>query len=173
MSWKDEAARIADIYGVDRTIVLATIQHETGGKNELGDSGRAFGYGQVWLKWHYDNLVKVASDMGIKVPPRPTSEAEEQKFKPLILGNNELSMRLAVYTIKKMWDASGHNFDSFTHMYVGQGVSDAVVEQRRKIYQSYGGQVSGFSTQTGSGIDGAGMAVIAGAGVLLLIALVK
>lgn len=175
-AWKAMATAEAIKRGVPVPLVLATIEAETGGRNVLGDAGRAFGYGQVWLKWHYDKLVKVADEFGISVPGKPANEYEEEKFKPLILNNDRLSMALAVETIKSFWLSSGGDWEKFTKAYVGPAIPQKDLERRKAIYEKYS-SVSVDTTSSSSssspapqiaGINVSTLAM-AGAGLLLLV----
>jgi hypothetical protein len=131
-NWQDAVYDEAVKRGLDPVIALATIEAETGGRNVLGDSGRAFGFGQVWLKWdsHYNALKRVANEMGIKIPSKPKTEQEEQQFKSLILNNDMLSLGMAIEVIKDKYIASGKDYTKFVKMYVGQGIPEANLKNR-------------------------------------------
>jgi hypothetical protein len=173
--WKELATNEAIKRGVPVPLVLATIEAETGGRNVLGDSGRAFGYGQVWLKWHYNTLVKVAQEFRVTIPEKPTTVQAEEKFKPLLLNNDALSMALAVETIKGFWLSSGGDWDKFTHAYVGPAIPDKDLERRRAILKKYtsGGSVGSVSpTSQVGGVNVSTLAMV-GAGALLLLAILN
>ena len=125
----DEAAR----QQVDTDIVLATIEAETGGKNVMGDKGNAYGYGQVWVKWHKDSFEYAAKRLNITLP------GTNEGIKQLTLSNNTFSMIVAVKTIKKYWIRSGKNWRTFTLSYVGPAISNNKhdYERREKIWLKY------------------------------------
>lgn len=135
MNWQDKARLYAKKYGVPENIVLATIEAETGGRNVLGDGGNALGYGQVWAKkWHYDKLLSVARDLGVVVPAQ---SAPIEDFQRLILGNDDLSMALAVKTIGAFWEGAGQDWLRFTKSYVGPAIPQADIIRREKIWNKY------------------------------------
>lgn len=121
-------------------VVLSTIEAETNFRNVTGDSGRAVGYGQVWLKWHFSKLLKVADLLGVQLPSRkqPTTPAAEQLFINLILRNDKLSMYLAVEVIKGFWSGSGGDYVRFVKGYVGPSVPEKEIQRRLALYQKYG-----------------------------------
>lgn len=43
-------------FGVDYDLALAVIQRETNFRNVKGDGGKAYGYFQIWPKWHKDRM---------------------------------------------------------------------------------------------------------------------
>lgn len=45
--------------GVDMVLALAVISRETDFRNISGDNGNAYGYFQVWPKWHYDRMERL------------------------------------------------------------------------------------------------------------------
>ena len=45
--------------GVDMALALAVISRETDFRNISGDNGNAYGYFQVWPKWHYDRMERL------------------------------------------------------------------------------------------------------------------
>ncbi|ACB85168.1 hypothetical protein [Natranaerobius thermophilus] len=117
-------------------IVFATIEAESKGKNITGDNGRAFGYGQVWLKWHYNKLKKVAELLGRKIPTKPTNIEDEHEFTKVILEDDELSMYLAVETIKELWNNSC-GWEDFLKKYVGPAIPSSEQKRRSKILKKY------------------------------------
>jgi len=126
--------------GVPLDIALTTVEAESNFTNVMGDSGRAFGYGQVWIKWHFARLIEAADALKITLPSRvaPVTEAEELKYKPLVLGNDNLSMLMAIKTIKSFWSAYGNGgFDAFNVKYVGPNISQAELSRRRTIRTKY------------------------------------
>ena len=136
--WKALAKSMSQRTGCPVDILLATVEAETYGKNELGDSGNACGYGQVWYKWHADNFRSAASLLGISLP---TSYSDIQD---LTLKNDEFSMAVAAYCIKQYWTSTHHNWSDFTHAYVGAGIPDADFNRRKKIWDSYAGTTGGY-----------------------------
>lgn len=136
--WKGLAVKWVRKLGKDQSydkIVLATIEAETGGRNVLGDSGNALGYGQVWAKkWHYQKLKKVAGILGVRIPSQ-TSPIQE--FQKVVLGNDDLSMGLAVQTIISFWEGAGKDWVTFTKRYVGPSIPSSDLERRRKIWMKY------------------------------------
>ena len=45
--------------GVDMVLALAVISRETDFRNLNGDNGNAYGYFQVWPKWHYERMERL------------------------------------------------------------------------------------------------------------------
>lgn len=43
-------------FGVEYDLALAVIEQETNFKNIMGDGGSAYGYFQIWPKWHSDRM---------------------------------------------------------------------------------------------------------------------
>ena len=123
----DEATR----QQVDADIVLATIEAETSGSNIMGDSDNAYGYGQVWLKWHRDSFEYAAQRLKITLP------TAREAMKNLVLSNDLFSMILAVKTIKKYWVGWGKDWHKFTLSYVGPAIPKSDYERRKKIWLKY------------------------------------
>jgi hypothetical protein len=122
--------------------MLATVEAETNGRNVMGDDSgdgpRAFGYGQVWLKWHFAKLEKVAALLNVPLPgPAPKTVAEEVPFRALILGNDRLSMYLAAAAVAGFWTSSGGDFSTFVHAYVGPAVPDRELERRTALLDGW------------------------------------
>lgn len=46
-------------FGIDYPLALAMIEQETQFKNIMGDGGKAYGYFQVWIKWHEDRMAQL------------------------------------------------------------------------------------------------------------------
>ena len=46
-------------FEIEYTIALAMIEQETNFKNIMGDCGKAYGYFQVWPKWHKDRMAQL------------------------------------------------------------------------------------------------------------------
>lgn len=46
-------------FEIEYTIALAMIEQETNFKNIMGDGGKAYGYFQVWIKWHKDRMAQL------------------------------------------------------------------------------------------------------------------
>lgn len=43
-------------FGIDYALALAVIEQETGFTNVMGDGGKAYGFFQVWPKWHKERM---------------------------------------------------------------------------------------------------------------------
>lgn len=130
-NWKQIATVEAARQGVPLNIVLATVDAETGGNNELGDNGNALGFGQVWPKWHMENFQFAANELGITLP---SSTADLQQ---LVLNNNQFSMAVAVNTIKEYWTNAKGDWGNFTRGYVGAGIPDSDFKRREVIWNTY------------------------------------
>ena len=48
-----------DEFGVEYELALAVIWKETTFRNIMGDEGKAYGYFQVWPRWHSDRMAKL------------------------------------------------------------------------------------------------------------------
>lgn len=46
-------------FEIEYPIALAMIEQETNFKNIMGDGGKAYGYFQVWIKWHKDRMAQL------------------------------------------------------------------------------------------------------------------
>lgn len=46
-------------FEVPYELALAMIEQETNFKNIMGDGGKAYGYFQVWIKWHKDRMAQL------------------------------------------------------------------------------------------------------------------
>ena len=46
-------------FGVEYELALAVMEQETQFRNLMGDGGKAYGYFQVWPKWHKDRMEKL------------------------------------------------------------------------------------------------------------------
>ena len=46
-------------YDIDYALALAMLEQETNFKNIMGDGGKAYGYFQVWPKWHKDRMAEL------------------------------------------------------------------------------------------------------------------
>ena len=46
-------------FEIDYPVALAMLEQETHFKNIMGDGGKAYGYFQVWIKWHKDRMVEL------------------------------------------------------------------------------------------------------------------
>ena len=46
-------------FEIDFELALAMIEQETNFKNIMGDGGNAYGYFQVWIKWHKNRMVEL------------------------------------------------------------------------------------------------------------------
>jgi hypothetical protein len=172
-NWQTLADEMATRFGVDPRLLKATVEAETSGKNVLGDSGRAFGFGQVWIKWHHAKLLEAANAISFTLPSwarnRPKDEAEEQPFKALILGNDRLSMALAALAVKGFWSSASGDWVRFTKGYVGPSIPDHDLERRRKIWQKW----SGSPISPPAGGEDNTKALKIGMAVLALVALIN
>jgi hypothetical protein len=130
-NWKALATAEANAQNVQADIVLATIEAETGGANILGDSGNAYGYGQVWPKWHRASFDYAGSILNIDVP------VNSERLKALVLGNDRFSMIVAVNVIKKIWNNSGKDWVTFTKAYVGPAIPQSDLLRRQRIWEKY------------------------------------
>lgn len=151
--WAELADRMAKKYDVDPRVLKAVIEAETSGKNIKGDyskkDGRyhAFGYGQVWPKWHYEKIWEVMRDVGLKIP-----EGKEKDFQYLgqqLIQNNEVSMAVAALVIKDFWKQSGdindfsdEHFRDFTRKYVGQNIPENDLGRRLSIWEKWKNNLS-------------------------------
>lgn len=142
----------------DRAIVYATIEAETGWNNVPGDGGYALGYGQVWLRWHFDKLRRVAAILGVGLPGEPDfvpgdgyqfSDALYGAYRGLLLGNDRLSMYLTVAVIQAYWAGAGGDWGAFTRGYVGPAIPDADFNRRLRIYERVKAELGGSSTNQG------------------------
>ncbi|MCD5384915.1 MAG: S-layer homology domain-containing protein [Candidatus Pacebacteria bacterium] len=131
---------------VNPVITMATIEAETNFRNVAGEYAAwsaefGLGYGQVHLRWHFDSLLRVADKLNCDLPSYDNPRHNPEKNKPfaeLILGNNLLSMHLAVEVIHKIWTrADVHDFLTFTKAYVGSGISAEDIKRRRAIYDKW------------------------------------
>lgn len=139
--WKTLGKEMAEKIGLDPRVLYSTVEAETSGRNVTGDAGRALGYGQVWVKWHYNELVQACKILGIPAPSKPavSSVAGEAEVSKLVLGNSRLSMLWTALVVKKVWGNSGQNFDRFVHGYVGPAVPDKELTRRAGIWKKYWG----------------------------------
>lgn len=135
---KQLAVQSANRYGVPIDLMLATVEAESP-NNATGDSGNALGYGQVWPKWHYDEMKYAAAQWGIALP----SKDDMNGLRSLYENNEVLSMDTAALVIKNVWNAAGQNWDKFTRMYVGPAIPQADYNRRLNIYNSYRGTSTG------------------------------
>ena len=139
------AERVARERNVSLPIVMATIEAESNFRNIIGQyaawSARfGIGFGQVHLRWHFSTLQQVARELGVTLPSNVNpmhNDAANEPFRRLLLGNDLLSMHLAVAVIGRKWAASGGNWDRFTEAYVGAGISDRDRERRRIIWNRW------------------------------------
>src|SRR3990172_397214 len=115
MSNPQELALVAaDVYFFNApktlAVIFSTVEAESNWRNITGDGGSALGFGQVWMKWHRDKLINAAGKLGLELTGNDTAD---------VLGNDELSMFLAVGTIKSFWQAAGGNYTVYVKKYVG------------------------------------------------------
>lgn len=137
MSWQDLAREAAAAIGMDYSVLAATVEAETGGRNVTGDGGEALGYGQVWPYWHYDRIVEAAQMVGAGPVPARGDMAGLTAF---VGGNDRLSMYLAALVVHGYWEATGGDWEAFTRRYVGPAIPDSDLERRRVIWEKYAGQ---------------------------------
>lgn len=135
--WKNLAITEAARQNVQANIVLATVEAETGGRNIVGDSGNALGYGQVWPQWHIAAFDYAADVLNLGTIPHDLAS-----LTALTLGNDQFSMCVAVYVIKGYWNSAKGNFRQFSLGYVGPSIPNSDYERRRKIWERYSGDTS-------------------------------
>ena len=143
--WKSLATQEANKQSCPVTIVLATIEAETGGRNITGDNGNALGYGQVWPSWHMDCFEYAGRQFGIPIPSDLTS------LTAVVLGNDLLSMTATVYCIKQFWESAQGNWSRFTYAYVGPAIPASDFSRRKAIWDKYQG--SNFDNTGSAGIS--------------------
>ena len=129
--WQTIASQEADIQGCSVTIVLATIEAETGGRNITGDNGNALGYGQAWPSWHMDCFKYAGGRLGIPIP------SDLPSLTVLVLGNDQLSMIATVNCIKKFWESAKGDWSKFTYSYVGPAIPPSDFTRRQNIWNKY------------------------------------
>jgi hypothetical protein len=58
LSYEEQAALYGACleFGVDYALAQAVIEQETGFTNVMGDGGKAYGFFQVWPKWHTERM---------------------------------------------------------------------------------------------------------------------
>ena len=129
---------------MDVSIVLATVEAETGGNNILGDNGNALGFGQVWPQWHNDAFVYAANKYRVSWP---STLPEQQQ---LVLSNDPLSMAATVYVIKNDWIAARKDFRQYSLIYVGPAIPDSDYTRRYNIWLKYQGNSSAAYSNGGA-----------------------
>lgn len=132
--WQELAIAEANVQAVEKDIVLATIEAETGGRNVMGDGDRAYGYGQVWFKWHKYAFDYAAKRLNVTYP-----QVDGPDLKKFILSSDKFSMIVAVNVIKRMWLGQSKNWSKFTKTYVGPAIPDSDFKRRQKIWEKYNG----------------------------------
>jgi hypothetical protein len=132
-NWKSLAIAEAQTQGVDSNIVLATVDAETGGNNQLGDSGNALGFGQVWPSQWPEAFQYAANRFRISLP------ADLAGKQQLTLSNDAFSMAVAVYVIKQVWNSNHKDFRQFSLHYVGPAIPDSDYNRRYNIWLKYQG----------------------------------
>lgn len=143
-NWQEAAIQEATAQNADKDIILATIEAETGGRNIMGDNDHAYGYGQVWYKWHKYAFDYAAKRLGLKYP-----EADGPDLKKFILGNDKFSMIVTVNVIKRIWIGQSKNWDKFTKTYVGPAIPQSDYNRRLRIWEKYSdGSISSTITTT-------------------------
>ena len=138
------AKQVAAARGAELLPVLATIEAESGFRNVLGEyqawSARfGIGYGQVHLRWHFATLQQVAAELDIALPSANNpmhDDARNEPFRRLLLGNDLLSMHLAVAVIDRVWRGT-REFGAFHRAYVGRGISQGELDRRRLIWERW------------------------------------
>lgn len=144
-NWQTLAEKWARFYSVDARLVKAIVDAE-GAQNISGDYDtnqvpHAFGYGQVWPKWHSANIQKAVLD----VTGTSTNITDEQTLGKIILASNDISMATAVLAIRDTWVGIGSPtsftnysiYESFTKKYVGPAISQQDLQRRWQIWQKY------------------------------------
>lgn len=137
--WKTLAESWCAAYSAWPTIVLPTIEAESGGNTTLiGDHGNALGCGQVWPRWHFDKFQRAGNDVGIAVSQDLATLTKQ------VIDNPDLSMAVAVLVIKSYWDQSAgsdneERFVNFSYGYVGPQIPAWDLERRRAIWRKYAG----------------------------------
>ena len=138
------AKQVATAREAELLPVLATIEAESNFRNTLGEyaawSARfGIGFGQVHLRWHFDSLQQVAAELDIQLPSQHNpmhDDRANEPFRRLILGNDLLSMHLAVAVIDRVWRGT-REFGAFQRAYVGRGISQADLDRRRLIWERW------------------------------------
>ena len=119
--------------GIRVDLVLATVEAETGGRNILGDSGNAVGYGQVWPKWHMHSFKNAALTLGLADVPLNDIGSLIQ----YTLDNDAFSMEVTAATIKRFWESSNGDWGTFTKSYVGPAIPQSDFNRRKAIWDKY------------------------------------
>lgn len=141
MSWQNMAVWAADTAGVDRRIVLATVEAE-GARNIMHDGGDGYGFGAVHLKWesHWNAMLEAAKQTSVDIPWGSFAVADKAALRNKVLSDDWFSMLLAAKVIGIKWAGAGGNWEVFTGYYVGQGIPASDRDRRRKIWQKWQGE---------------------------------
>lgn len=146
---KQLAIQEARYQNCDLDIVLATVEAETDFTNKMGDSGNAYGYGQVWYAWWSANFDYAAKRLGVQYPTNMDDLAG------FVTNNDEFSMIVAVKTIKDIWNQSNKNWHNFTLTYVGPQIPQWDYNRRKAIWDKYNnGSDASYSTNKPNGAYG-------------------
>lgn len=142
--WKALADEFSAQYNVDSRLLKAVVEAETNGRNIPGDYidgiPQAFGYGQVWPKWHFKRIHQALLDQADLV----IETTDVQELGNLILMNDNVSMATAALVVRDFWIQAGSPsnfyyevFNTFTKLYVGPEISEQDMARRWQIWQKY------------------------------------
>ena len=143
-AWEALAQKWATYYSLNNRLLKAVVEAEAV-ENIAGDYDEngvphAFGYGQVWPKWHYASIQKALLD----ATGSPVSTTDEQTLGNLLLASNDASMAAAALVVRETWIAIGtpsdfgySTFEAFTKKYVGPAISDEDLTRRWNIWQKH------------------------------------
>jgi hypothetical protein len=144
VSWENLADKWANYYDMENRLLKAVVEAESI-KNVAGDYDEngvphAFGYGQIWPKWHYANIQKALLD----ATGSSVSTTDEQILGNRLLSSNDASMASAALVVRDMWIAIGSpttfdysSFETFTKKYVGPAISENDLARRWNIWKKY------------------------------------
>lgn len=135
--WVEIAEIMAKHYELPTPLLKAMVDAESEGRNVAGDflAGvpRAFGFGQIWPKWHREAILLVGRELGAAVGSEDSDATLGQKM----LEDPYLSMAVTAVVLKKYWDQSAQDFDQFLRTYIGHGVSWQETMRRRKLLEKW------------------------------------
>jgi len=143
-AWEALAQKWATYYSLNNRLLKAVVEAEAV-ENIAGDYDEngvphAFGYGQVWPKWHYASIQKALLD----ATGSSVSTTDEQTLGNLLLASNDASMAAAALVVRETWIAIGtpsdfgySTFEAFTKKYVGPAISDEDLTRRWNIWQKH------------------------------------
>ena len=143
--WQSLAEKWAEYYQTDPRLVKAVVEAEAT-TNIAGDYNtngvpHAFGYGQVWPRWHYANIQKaILEATGVS-----TNTRDEQTLGNFILADNDTSMAAATLVIRDTWTGIGSPinladysiYERFAKRYVGPSISQQDLQRRWQIWQKH------------------------------------